>query len=635
MISFGGVIRHDGEPVSESWMQKLIGNGKVLRLVYDHAAAFAEYEQGHSFAGDSSSANRCHSSNEPLFLVDARIDNSPQLIEQGVLPANNTNNAETIVLAYERWGESCVEHLIGDFAIARWDSVRRQLFLARDALGVRPIYFYASPALFAFATDLPALLALPFVPCTLREDTIADFLNRVDSEDTGNTFYDAIHRLPAAHCLHLSGDQYRQTCYWKPDSLPPCLSMSDDAYASQLRELIITAVECRLRDAKTAAVHLSGGIDSASIACIAARYLKRRGGRLLALCSMLSANHDGPEFDEREFVQAVLAQEDNIDVVWIEVPVEHDIFAASQTWFETLGQPFFTTVSHIEEILAQVGRAHGVDVVLSGFGGDFFASAPARDAVRQMVRTGRWRLAASELRAIHKEEGVSWKGLLKREVLVPLLPVPVRRVWRAAQSLSRKSKSCVLADFARRIDKKRGRRLPASEKLAFASTHELMRFIAGPGHVEQPLANTVQVFAQRFAQSLRFPLLDLRIVQFMLSVPIEQLQKDGWQRSLMRRAMQGILPEVIRLRRDKGGAFDPGIMSRIVRCRDALNEWTTLGSDRACWKYIDRDRYLAVLANVRPASRAQWRPETFQVVIMGGLIARFIDWHQSNLQNGI
>ncbi|MES2354007.1 MAG: asparagine synthase-related protein [Pseudomonadota bacterium] len=635
MISFGGVVCHDGKAVSESWMRRLIGTGRVSRLVYDRAAAFVEYEQGQPFVGDPSSADRSCARNEPIFLVDARIDNSPQLVEQGILPTRDNNDAEVVTLAYERWGESCVKHLVGDFAFARWDPVQRQLCLARDALGVRPIYFYASPTLFAFATDLPALLALPFVPRILREDTIADFLNRVDSTNPGETFYDAIHRLPAAHCLHLNGNQYRQTCYWKPDAVPPCSPMGDDAYANQLRERIVTAVECRLRDAKTAAVHLSGGIDSASIACIAARYLKRRGGRLLALCSMLSANHDGPEVDEREFVQAVLAQEDNIDVIWIEVPMEHDVFAASDTWFDTLGQPFFSTVSHIEEMLAKAGRTHGVDVVLSGFGGDFFASVPARDAVRQMVRTGRWRMAASELRAIHKEQGVSWKSLLKREVLVPLLPAPVRRVWRAARSSSRESMSCVLADFAQRIDKRRGRRLPASEKLASASTHELMRFIARPGHIEQPLANTVQVFAQRFAQSLRFPLLDLRIVQFMLSVPIEQLQKDGWQRSLMRRAMQGILPEAIRVRRDKGGAFDPAIMSRIVHCRDALTEWVTVDSNRACWKYIDRDRYLTALANVRPASRAQWRQDTFQVVILGGLMARFIDWHQSNLQGGI
>lgn len=617
-------------------MRTLVGTGRISRLIYNHAAAFVAYQQGQSFAGDPSSPNQSHAANVPLFLVDARIDNCPQLVGEGVIPVPGTHgysDAEAVVLAYGRWGESCVEHLVGDFAIARWDPVQRQLFLARDALGIRPIYFYASPSLFAFATDLPALLALPFVPSTLREDTIADFLNRVDSTDPGDTFYEAIRRLPAAHCLHLNGNRYSQTCYWKPDAVPPCTPMDDDAYARQLRELIVTAVECRLRDAKTAAVHLSGGLDSASVACIAARYLKQRGGRLIALCSMLSANHDGPESDEREFVEAVLAQEDNIDVVWIEAPLEHDVFAASRTWLDTLGQPFYSTVSHIEEMLAQAGRAQGVDVVLSGFGGDFFASVPAHDAVRQMVRAGQWRMAVSELRAMRRGQGVSWGSLLKREVLAALLPAPVLQGLRAARLSSRGLMSCAPADLCRRIDKKRGRRVPASVELASASTHELMRFIARPGHIEQPLANTVQVFAQRFDQSLRFPLLDLRIVQFILSAPIEQLYKDGWSRSLMRRAMQGILPEVIRQRRDKGGAFDPAIMSRIFHCRDALTEWASTGSDRAAWKYVDRDRYLAALANVRPAARAQWQQAAFQVVILGGSVARFIDWHQHNIQN--
>ena len=95
----------------------------------------------------------------------------------------------------------------------------------------------------------------------------------------------------------------------------------------------------------------------------------------------------------------------------------------------------------------------------------------------------------------------------------------------------------------------------------------------------------------------------------------------------METSLRGILPEAIRMRRDKGGAFDPGIMSRIVAGRAALSAWASTDRDRPCWRYIDRSRYLAALAEVSSAPRAQWRQDTFNIVLMGGLIARFIDWH--------
>ncbi|MGA2262695.1 MAG: asparagine synthase-related protein [Acidobacteriota bacterium] len=594
---------------------------RVRRTLYDQSAAFVEYERGRA---DSLADVESVADSGDILLLDARIDNREELGEQLGLSGSDVEDAAFVALAYERWGKCCVERLLGEFALVLWDPGHRSLFLARDALGVRAIYYYASASLFAFATELRALLALPFVPRSLSEETIADFLCGDGSGPGGTTFYDAIHVLPSAHTLTLDRDRLTQTRYWAPAARSISTLTTDQDYAQELRERITAAVECRLRGGKTIAVHLSDGLDSSAVACLAARRLKKDGRRLLALCSMLPRGYDGPESDERVFVEAVLSQEDNIDVVWVEPPVDRDPFGALTQWFETLGQPSFSNVSHIEEMLGEAGRAHGADVVLSGWGGDLFASCRGDNSIREILCSGRWRLAVSELWALHREQGMGWTQLLKQELLAPFLPSRLR-AWRAAGD----RRTGAHPDLVRRVNERRGRRLqPSTAMQASLSPHEMMRFILAPGHVEHPISSIVQVFAQDFSQELRFPLLDVRVIELLLGAPVEQLRKGGCPRSLMRRAMKGILPESIRLRRDKGGAFDPAITSRFVTSRASLAEWAAATGGRSCWKYVDRARFLEALSAVERAPRARWRSELFEIVVLGGCIARFIDWHE-------
>lgn len=644
MICFAGIIRHDGEPIPEIWMRSLAGySGALSHIGYracNASETFVEFELGPGEAeyktgvsaplglADEELALATISSPKPIhpiLLFDGRLDNREKLAAQlQVSAGSDLNDADLVALAYERWRGDCVQRLAGEFAFAIWDPGARRLFLARDAPGMRVLFYSESASLFAFATDLRALLALPFVPRNLREETISDFLCGDGSDTGGVSFYQAVQVLPAGHTLMVDRRSRTQARYWNPS--PPRVSApgSNRDYARDLRERISAAVECRLRGGKNIAVHLSGGLDSSAVACLAARSLKKDGRRLLALCSVLAKGHDGPESDERVFVNAVLTQEDNIDVVWVEPPATTDPFCAFTRWFQVLGQPFYSTVSHIEEMLGEAGRAHGVDVVLSGFGGDFFASCPGYNSVRELLRSGAaWR-AASELWALHREQGTPWRQLLKQEILSPLLPARLR-ARRSASS----QQSCAHADLMRRVENRRGRPVqPAYAVTARLSPSAVMRSILAPGHLEQPISSMARIFMREFGQGLRFPLLDRYVIELMLEMPADQLRKDGWPRSLMRRAMKGILPEVIRLRRDKGGAFDPGITSRVVASRDSITAWANATSGQNCWDYVDRARFLEALSAVERAPRARWRPEMFQIVIFGSLIARFLEWHE-------
>src|SRR4029079_19246480 len=168
--------------------------------------------------------------------------------------------------AYLRWSDACLDHLLGDFAFAIWDPRADRLFCARDHFGMRQLTYYHEPGKFlAFATEVPAVLALDETPKRINEGRIADFLERLQGIDQTSTFYEEIFRLPPAHCLTLDSAGLRITRYWTLRPGPQLNLASPEAYAQAFLEVFTEAVRCRLRSAGAVGSTLSGGVDSGSI----------------------------------------------------------------------------------------------------------------------------------------------------------------------------------------------------------------------------------------------------------------------------------------------------------------------------------------------------------------------------------
>lgn len=622
MNPFAGVIRLDSDCVASAWVEALESHFAASRCRI-HRAPSESFFQGLYSEPDTGVSGSAIDG--PIFMVDAILDNREDLGSQLGLPVplpEAMTDASLVELSYAYWGERLVEHLIGEFAIAIWRPATRRLFMARDKLGAKALFYHASSSVFAFATDLPALLKLKVVPGALCEEQIFAMLCRESCGPLGATVYQGINRVPSAHVLELENGQLSNAPYWVPSASPPATQASDEAYAEGLRHRIVTAVEQQMHGGRKIAVHLSGGLDSAAIACIAARKLKQEGRRLIALCSVLPGNYSGPETDERHFIKAVLDQEDNIDAIWLEPPRDVDPFGACPRWFAVHGQPSYSNVSHIEELLGEAGQKVGVDCVLNGFGGDFFASAPVHNIPFLLLCAGAWGTAFKEILALRRVQGLSLRRLLRQEFLAPLLRPALHRLRR------HEARGAAHPAFVQQVVDQRARSgLPSKRPALPRAVRDWMPFLLAPGHLEVPVNCIKQVFAREFSQNLRFPLLDMRVIEYTLTVPIEQFARGGWTRSIMRRAMVGILPELIRTRRDKGGAFDPAITSRFVHHRTSLVEWAERTKEHRCWTYIDRDRFLEVLDSLTAGPRAQWRQDFFRVVIEGGWMAHFIQLH--------
>lgn len=624
MTFLAGIVRHDGRAVPGEWISCLAqagaGQGEIRTLLCESGDAVL-------VASDDAALP----SRDTTVACDARLDEREavlaRLSRDGALPAD-ASDADIVACGYGQFGEDWLDELVGDFVVAAWRPASRRLTLSSSPLATRALFFVAQDGVFAFASRLQALLALPFVSRDLDDGTICRILSFDGSGPPESTYYAAVRRLPAAHRLTLDGG--RLSVEVMPSSISmrsaPGVAARGDAVEAA-RGLLIEAVECRMPAVGTIAVHLSGGLDSAAIACIAARRLKQQGRRLLALCSVLPAGHVGPESDERAFINAVLDQEDNIDPVWVEAPPDCDPFGALTRWFDCLGEPPYSNVTHAEELLGEAGRRHGVDVVLSGFGGDFFLSAATMPLPAALLLRGRWSAAAAELWQLGRLAGLpEWPNILQRQMMRPVAS-------RLRARRNRAYPGCAAPGLFDLVEQREGVR-PRSTipEMAGAAAHEAMLHVLAPGHLERVLPANWQVFLEEFDQDLRFPLLDSRLVAFVLGLGEEELGRGGQSRSLMRRATVGILPEIVRLRPDKGPAFDPAIAAHSAHARPDLRQWIDSASPR-CWDYVDKQSFIDALDAVEPTDRAGWRRDMFSVLLTGGRIARFIEWHMRSGQS--
>lgn len=587
MSFIAGIVRHDSLKIPDDWISALVeSSGQAV--------------------------DRARFGTDAVFVFDAE---AMRRCDADAISLSGGDGGAVAVISPDAPDRSRPD----DIACAHWTHATRRLVLHRSHLGTRSIFYVAQDSFFAFASTLPALLALPGVPRTLDDGAIARALCFDGTGPANDTYYAAVRRIPGGHALTLDAGALALTplpAPWEEAAAASGREAGDPA--DSLRALLIAAVESRLDDGKTIAVHLSGGLDSATIACIAARRLKQQGRRLIALCSVLPPDHVGPETDERRFIEAVLAQEDAIDPVWVTLPKDVDPFGALPRAFECLGEPHYSNVSHAEEVLGSTGSAHGVDIVLSGFGGDFFASAHGIPTAELHLRRGRIGASLAELRRQRRVHGTSWGRLLRNNVVRPL--ARWRYVFQPTPA------NCAAPALVRRVAEREGRRPVASISKIRQLPHQEMDHLLVPGHLERVLPGMRQIFAQSHGQDLRFPLLDARLVTLLRNLPETELHQDGQTRSIMRRATLGIVPEVVRLRPDKGPAFDPALAAHCATAGPALQRWAKQAPPE-CWDYIDRARFLAALDTIRPSDRKGWKHQMFAIVLTGGRLAKFIDWH--------
>lgn len=269
------------------------------------------------------------------------------------------SDTEVIVHAYEEWGERCVERFRGMFAFAVADLKNRRLFLARDHLGIKPLFYYQGPDCVAFASELQALLCLPEVPWKIDLEALDQYLT-LQYIPAPNTAFRQIRKLPAAHRLTIpfDGGSAGPEEYWRLEFRPE-QGRGEDEWVEALDGVMRDSVRSHLVADVPFGAFLSGGVDSSGVVAYMA-------GILNAPVRTFSIGFEEQEFDELRYAKAVAEQWGTEHHAEIVKPNALEILPALVRHY---GEPFGDNSALPTFYLSKVARS-SVPMVLSGDGGD-------------------------------------------------------------------------------------------------------------------------------------------------------------------------------------------------------------------------------------------------------------------------
>lgn len=496
------------------------------------------------------------------LTLDGRVDNRSELrkiLDSHGFPPRHDTDAELVLRAYECWGENCPNRLLGDFAFAIWDARKEQLFCARDYVGVKPFYYHRSAKLFAFGSEIRAVLALEAVPRRLNESRVADFLvEQLDREDEESTFYEDVQRLPAGYSLTVAPGRFALRDYWDLKA-PPVLKLGSlREYGEAFREVFVEAVRCRLRSTHPVGSTLSGGIDSSSVVCTTRELLAAELKEPLHTISLVDA--DESKCGETPYIREVLRGGGLTPHI-----VRSDQVSAMTEQVKDSDEPFEIAGYFPNWFGFAAAQRAGVRVLLDGISGDHIT--PPYTYLATLVRSLQWNTLRRELSFGSREFGESRLSILRSHGLAPMMP-GLFEVWRRLRG--RKPQpfpegSCINPDFAlrmgipERFDLKRRKLWAASQDIG---TLHSWSFTCGvlPFFFEHSgrLAATMGIEA-------RHPFSDRRVIEFFLSLPLHTKTYIPLPKRVIREGMHGILPEMVRGRTrlaHPGGAFMTSLLTQ-------------------------------------------------------------------------
>jgi asparagine synthase (glutamine-hydrolysing) len=490
------------------------------------------------------------------LVADVRLDNRAELCATlGIEPgrAATLSDAAVAMAVVERWEEEAIGRLVGDFALALWDRNRGRLFLARDFLGQRPLHYHRSAGFFAFASMAKGLHALPEIPVAPDAEAVAAFVALMP-ENGPETFFAGVEKVLAGHVLTVTRDGVRSEQWWRPAARDLGLNGTDD-YAEALREHFDRAVADRLRGAGAGiASHLSAGLDSSTVTATAARLLSPSGGRLTAFTAVPRlgfADKLSPEVipDEGPHAASLAAMYPNIEHVL--VPNTGSPIASLDKHFFLHERPVLNLCNAVwANRIQDLARERGLAILLTGARGNMSISYDGLPLLTQLASSGRWvRLARESWALVRRGTRV---GTVAAQTIGPFLPA---LAWRTISRLRGRGRK--LTDYtainpdafdALRLGEMAAERGLDPNYRPRRDPHETRLWALGrtdPGNYNKgTLAG--------WGIDTRDPTADQRLIEFCLSVPLEEYLRDGQRRALARTAFADRLPPVIAEEKRKG-----------------------------------------------------------------------------------
>ena len=506
---------------------------------------------------------------QPVTLSDAqltvvavaRLDYRNELCDALSIPVAEravTPDSLLIAHAYLRWKEDCPQHLRGDFAFALWDGQRQQLLCVRDQRGNVPFFYYAEDGKrLVFATSVHGVFAVPQVPRQLNPQMLADRLTNNGNYDGSQSFFHNIKMLCPAHLLLANRNGLTTRAYWQWQPGQELQFKRDEEYVEALREVLFKAVKSRMRGIYPVGAHMSGGLDSSSVAVIAARELAQRQQTLptftqVPMAAFSGRVQQGRSADDRHLAAAIQQRQANITSHLVDIE-GLDLEAGLDRFFDWACIPPLNATNRLWlERIYQQAADQKLGALLTGeVGNSTVSTSTMAQRIDTLARQGHWWTLWHELTQAGKVSNRSPLRLMLGHLAQwsPLSrispgPTKMRRNWR--------QNSLINPLFAERMHVEE--RLEYSRSSGFEPVREVIQRLKSMQLLMS--RNQSPVYAHAYSNGFGVksldPTGDFDVVSFCLAVPDEQYFHQGWDRALIRRAMDPFLPPEVIWRQIRG-----------------------------------------------------------------------------------
>jgi asparagine synthase (glutamine-hydrolysing) len=567
MSAIAGMYHRDGSPAQAESLaaisRRLVSIGPDGEQFAAHGPVAMAYRPFETRQRNRPIEALAVGSDGSLIAFDGRLDNGNDI--QRTIAASNPadSDPQLVLMAYREQGLQGLAKCLGDFALALWEPDARTIVLYCDGMGRRPLYYRVTREAVMWASSARALVEGAGLSMTLDEEHIADFLCNLVS---ARSPFASLSRLPGGHALVAGPDRAEVVRCWSFDPARSIRYRDDRDYEHHFSELFQAAVACRLATDGPVFSELSGGLDSGSVTCVASHLIDRGAVPCPALRTVSYSYDLSPSSDERSYMQVVETYLGRSSLHILES--EHDLItpipASVRPDSPTNG---LCMLAQNDRVAGEMQLA-GSRVILSGLGGDQVLWSQPNIAVLLADLLIDRRFGAM------LREAVRWSRFLK----LPLtqLLAEAGEIARCKQYPEKVLASWLDPSFVARSDYRARRRRLTPEAAAFRLPTEALQC--------QAMLSAMRPFALEPCLTSgyvdrRYPFLDRRVAEFALAVPVDQKVRLGESRSILRRALKGLVPDAVLQRRTKAGPSE-AFMRALIRQRHWLT--TLLRDPRVC-----------------------------------------------------
>jgi len=485
-------------------------------------------------------------------------------------------DTEVLLAAYEKWGERCLDRFNGMWSFVIYDRRRNILFGARDRFGVKPFYYYVNNKFFAFASEIKAIMRLPFVRSGINPKTVFDYLVLGFEEIEEEGFFKDIFELQPsfAFTYNLFSNEFKKWRYYTLEYIDKWEKFNErnlKKYKATIKELLVDSVAIRLRSDVPVGSCLSGGIDSSTIVCIINKLLEKDSIKQIGdRQKVFTAGYEVDAIDERKWATRVVEQ---TKTSWYKtIPKSEELLADVEDLIWTQDIPFGSTSIYAQYRVMKLAKESGVKVLLDGQGGDElftgyrgYYGTYAMEILRHfdIVRfIKEWKNTANS--SLSK---MSLMVLGMKAIGANVLPTTLKAV---TLSMTTKIKNYINPHFWNNYKFRLEMIKKKAKKSLNEALHEYMT-----GFNLKTLLRYEDRNSMKFSIESRTPFADdISLIEYVFQIPSAYKIYEGWSKYLLREATKGILPDEIRTRTDKIGFAVPEY-SWLKESKDVMKEYMT------------------------------------------------------------